>query len=144
MTETNIFKTLSTKQQIEICNAINTAVANNKTVMMGDMQIAGAFPTFEGIWCVKHGSWDRNNQAQIFRLGENAIRSFVPTKGSTEVIYDPQCFAHYSWQAVTQEFVQECRKVQEKFDKAEKTDIHKRLQSLEKQIAELQNATKNI
>ena len=84
------------EQKIEICNAINTAVANEKLVMAGSVPIAGAFPTIQGIYVIPYGRWDSPSKVQAFLLGEQRVWVFTPSETDVQaetdvqVIYEPE------------------------------------------------------
>jgi len=87
-------KELSKKQQIEICNAINTAVANGKRVCVGKIgqygspRIMGAFPRYSTVCLVQHVD-SLTDVVSTLWLGDIPVRSFIPTESDVEIIYEP-------------------------------------------------------
>jgi len=79
---------LTKEQQIEICNAINTAVVMGKPVYVNDIRVTGAYPYFDN---VRARRYDAPYQPEGFELvtGKTNVRSFIPVETNVEVIYEP-------------------------------------------------------
>jgi len=83
-------ETFTKEQQIEICNAINAAIMNGKTVMAGDIIIAGAFPNVRGVCAVRHYDWDDNWSVPILWIDRQIIQAFSKDKDDdVTVLYEP-------------------------------------------------------
>ena len=87
---------MTPEKQIEICNAINAAIAIGKivTVDLPDIahvtQIAGAFPNCDDILLVMHLHWDSRESVPILRLGnKHTIRAYFPATTEMDVIHNP-------------------------------------------------------
>ena len=81
---------------IEICNAVNGAVAADKIVTIDSpgiihaIQIAGAFPNCGGLVFVKHMNWDDRDHVPILWFDDKyTIRAYLQSGASMEIIHKP-------------------------------------------------------
>ena len=79
---------LSKEQQIEICNAINTAVARGKTVQVGHTRVVGAYPCLNGVAAIIATAPFRADEVVWIR-GDAEVRSFIPAETDVDVILEP-------------------------------------------------------
>jgi hypothetical protein len=91
---------LTPEAVIEICNAVNSAVANGKTVTLDypDMlsyQIVGAISIANGVSCILHypWNWERTKEghdiAPVIRLLKGGIiRAYYPHETSVEILHN--------------------------------------------------------
>ena len=80
---------LTTEQIIDICNRINTAIAEGKMVVAGDIVIAGVFPNCGNICAIRHYDWNDMSRVPIFWLKDEDVRAFDCTYGDSKVICMP-------------------------------------------------------
>ena len=85
---------LSREQQIDICNAVNTAIANGKRVHVGTTgrygasRVMGAFPRHNQVCLVNYDGSSIDQVATLWLKGM-PIRSFIPVESDVEIIYEP-------------------------------------------------------
>jgi hypothetical protein len=48
----------SNERCIELCNLINTAVVEERIVMVNSIRIVGAFPNYGTLCCILHNPWE--------------------------------------------------------------------------------------
>ena len=89
-------ETLSPEKQLEICNAVNTAVATGKIVTMNSLdyvhaiQIAGAFPNVDGVILVAHLDWSPNSVPILWLNNKYIIRVYSTCGTDMDTIHTPQ------------------------------------------------------
>ena len=92
----DIKQTPKPETMIEVCNAINTAVAMGKTVTVDypgtahTTQIAGAFPNSYGIGCILHLNWpsfEAGNLPTTWLRKGGIVRAYRPQETTVEILY---------------------------------------------------------
>ena len=81
-------KKLTKEQQIEICNAINTAVVMDKPVYVNGTRVTGAYPYFDDVRARWYNA-PHQPEGYVLITGEQNVRSFIPVETNVEVIYEP-------------------------------------------------------
>ena len=79
---------LTLAQKLEIVNAINTAVANDKIVMADGDRITGAFIWEGKIYAVEHDN-SMTGINKTIQLNKRNVQSFILTKNDVNTIYQP-------------------------------------------------------
>ena len=83
---------LTLEQKIEICNAINTAVAKGKTVYVGDTRVVGACHGLCTIRAIGYYAKlkDTLQEAIVeWNYDKTSIRAFIPAETEVDIIYEP-------------------------------------------------------